>query len=143
MYDFHKRKSWYEIRSQAHPHEVNLENYLNLDSFPWDKVHQFSCLDVATKEFPNLLETILTQSNAVSNMTLDYFKQYHPSYIDAQNNLQWFDSIYQWRNHNIVDAYLTSHAVIQGFFIQELAKKYTLPIDWDVMTITDIADSLG
>jgi len=142
MYTFLKHKMWYEVRNQAHPHEVNSDNYLYLKEFPSHRLHQISCLDVVSDYFPDLLNSILSQNNTLSDSNFDYVKQYQSTYISAQSNLQWFDSIAQWREQGIINAYLNSHAAIQGFFIRELVKKYKLPVGWDMMNIQEIADKV-
>jgi len=38
----------------------------------------------------------------------------HPSYCAAQTNLQWFDSIDNWKQTGQLDEYLLSHSVIQS-----------------------------
>lgn len=118
--EYKKTVAWFQARNHFHPHEVDAANYLVPEKFPDDKIYQISCRDIASDNFLTFLSNFLTNSGAVTNFDTGYVEQYHRNYVDAQENLQWFDSILLWRQTGKIDDYLNSHSAIQGFVIREM-----------------------
>jgi hypothetical protein len=118
--EIYRSKLWYQTRSQLQPHELPLTVHLIRDELPEQQIYQLSCLDVASPGFPGILQNILKHSGCCTEFDISPVEQVHDEYISAQENLAWFESIKHWRQTGELDAYLTSHAVIQGFVIQQI-----------------------
>jgi len=121
--DLLKNKLWFDTRQQYQPHELLPHMYAVHEALPNNAVHQLSCKDVVSENFPNILYDILKTSGCCSEFDISPVKQIHEKYISAQKNLDWFSSIAHWRKTGYLDQYLVSHAVIQGFVIQEILEK--------------------
>ena len=117
---------WFKVRNHYSPQEITSDQYLSFSELPYDKIFQLSCLDIASANFPELLENILLNSGCSDKFEMTRVRDFHQNYINAQDNLQWFDSIQQWRDTNQVDSYLCSKAYIQGYVIKEIFEKIGL-----------------
>lgn len=111
---------WFHGRNQYHPHEVNENFYVVNHEMP--NIYELSCRDVASDRFPTILNDIMNDSQCSSSYSIDYVSAFHNNYIQAQSNLQWFDSIAQWRETGVLDEFLTSHSVIQGLVIRDIIR---------------------
>jgi hypothetical protein len=109
--------NWYHVRHTYHAHEVNKNTYItNIDLN--NQVFELSCLDIATPNFIKILLDIMNRSQCSDNYDLTYLQEFHKNYIDAQENLQWFESVKQWTKTGQLDQYLQSHAIIQAQLIK-------------------------
>lgn len=116
-------RSWFAVRNTNQPHEVNLDTYLLPESNYANRIHQFSCLDVATGKFPTILQNILYTSGISDNYDMEYLNEFHQNYIDVQKNLQWFDSYRDWDLTGNIDSYILSHSGIQAQLINHIFSK--------------------
>ena len=66
--------------------------------------------------------------------------QYHSKYINAQENLQWFDTIQRMRQSREVVPFLMKTSLSQAFLLEELE---TLPNDWMTQSIQDLLTASG
>ena len=114
--------NWFRARNLHNPHEVNADYYIDRDAFPDNCVFQISCLDVVKENFPNVLKNILHQSQCLSSFNTDRITTVHQEYGKIQKNLQWFNSLNNWKHHGYVDEYLLSHSAIQGMIISRILK---------------------
>ena len=132
-----RKRNWFNTRSTHQPHEVN-KQYYNSVFDRTNRIFEFDCVTVASKQFPNVLENILNITQASDNFDCSYLKSFHQQYIDIQPNLQWFDSIKQWEETGELDSYLQSHSIIEAELIRKMFRK-SGPIDgWENMTIAEI-----
>ena len=115
------RANWYNIRNKYQPHEVNESTYITEVSVE-NRIFELSCYDIVTDGFLNIFEDIVTRSKLSDNYDLTFLKDFHQNYIDAQPNLQWFDSIGRWRSTGQIDSYLTSHLGIEACLIKQMFK---------------------
>lgn len=107
-------------RKKYHSHEVNEDNYIFWDDIPIEKIYQISTNDISNGKFLLWFENFLSHSKCSNNYNIDHVRQIHQTYIDAQENLQWFDSIKQWNQTGELDSYLTGHSMVQGFVIRKI-----------------------
>jgi len=114
---------WFKLRNSVQPHEVLSEQYIINDQFPWARVFQLSCRDVASVNFPKIIDNILDISGACSSVDTDHLHQFHYNYIQRQQNLQWFTSIANWRSTGKLDKFLLGHASVQGYVIKEILNR--------------------
>jgi len=114
-------KLWFDTRHSLQPHELPKSVHLVCDDLPYDNIHQLSCADVASKEFPNTLEKILTSCS--DRFTTAHVREFHQNYIDAQQNLEWFPSIQHWRLTGELTEFLTSNCYVEAFVIREIFEK--------------------
>jgi len=119
-----KEVSWYKERGRLQPHEVNSITYPHLEKLATldvrSKVFELSCYDVVTDYFIDILNHILYNSDISDNYDTSYVKNYHPNYVQAQQNLQWFESFRNWKDTGSIDDYLCSHSIIQAQILKEM-----------------------
>ena len=112
--------AWFNVRNLHQPHEVNTDTYFLPTKDFENKVYQFSCLDVASENFVDIMQHILDTSGISSNYNTEHLKEFHRQYIDAQQNLQWFDSFKEWSVTGKIDEYILSHSGIQAHLIKHI-----------------------
>jgi hypothetical protein len=116
---------WYSVRHKLQPQEINTDTYIDPETYLKDNkylstIWELSCRDVASENFPNILDNILNGSQCSSQYNTSHVHGFHHKFTSAQQNLQWFASIDHWRKTGELDQYLLSHSAIQGFVIQEI-----------------------
>ena len=127
--------TWYNVRSGHNGHEVNEETYVPPTS-DMPNLFIMSLAEISSPQFPTWFDQFINKINAGSFNT-DYIKEFHQNYIDAQDNLQWFTEIQEFRKNFQLTDYLKSHSLIQAFVIMEvlhLLKDY----DWKSKSIDEI-----
>jgi hypothetical protein len=114
---------WYRVRNQHNGHEVNEQTYV-LPKDRIDHLYQISLTDIVSDRFPTWFDNFV---NSIGAGTFDtsYTKSFHQTYIDAQQNLQWFSEIEQFRKTYKLTDFLRSHSLLQAFVIMEI--KHHLP----------------
>lgn len=129
-------KEWYNVRNQHNGHEVNEETYI-LPKLNIPNLYHISLTDIVSDQFLVWFKNFVTSID-VGNFDTKFVEDYHSTYVDAQQNLQWFTEINQFRKTRVLTEYLTSHSLLQAFVIMEI-KKY-LPTDyvWESESIKDI-----
>ena len=111
--ELQKNRDWYRARHQAQPHEVN-ENMYIPDPDLNNRLFEINCADVSRPEFLQWFDQFMLQSQISDRYNSAHVATIHPSYCAAQTNLQWFDSIDNWKQTGQLDEYLLSHSVIQS-----------------------------
>ena len=70
-----------------------------------------------------------------------YVEEYHQNYINAQPNLQWFESFDNWCKTGELDEYLTSHIIIEAQLIKYMLEHAPEKIEgWEDLSIQEIND---
>jgi hypothetical protein len=140
--DFDAYHRWYHCRSKLQPHEVNLDNFLIWDEFPWNKIHQFNLIDIPNKNFPDLLNEFMLSSGCSDDFDVTPVRAVMDEYIDLQHNLQWFSSIDSWRRYGKLDEFLQGHMLVQGFVLKEMFfnndQFVTVLPDWHQKSLCEI-----
>lgn len=116
-----KLVDWYAIRNKFQPHEVNESTYVT-DYCLNNRLFEISCLDIASKNFPAWIEQFMHDSNASNSYNCDYVREYHDNYINAQPNLEWFNSISSWEINGTLTDYLVSHCGVEAHVILKIFK---------------------
>lgn len=111
--------NWYALRNQHQPHEVNEQTYISQLDYT-NRVYEFNIRDIPSNSFLPQLRHILETAEISDNFDLDIVENYHNTYISAQPNLQWFDSVAHWEQTGEVDTYLTSHSIIEAELLREI-----------------------
>lgn len=114
--------TWYTVRNRVQPHEVNEQGYISQPDLT-NRIFQLSCKDIPSTNFPVWLKEFLEISGVSSAWNTDQVCEVHQDYIDAQTNLQWFESIKKWENTGRLDQYLTSHSIIESQVIQRILEE--------------------
>ena len=86
------------------------------------RLFEISCRDICSDVFPwfdNFMKCSQV-STAYDQVTVN---AYHSTYIQAQRNLQWFDSFDAWKQTGQLDDYLQSHSIIEAQLILEIFKQ--------------------
>lgn len=117
-----KQENWYKIRHRAQPHEVNESMYIaNVDLS--NRLFEISCRDICSDVFLSWFDNFMKCSQTSTAYDQHTVITYHPSYIQAQKNLQWFDSFDTWKQTGQLDDYLLSHSIIESQLILEIFKQ--------------------
>ena len=120
-YHIDKQQKWYDIRHRAQPHEVNESMYIvNVDLE--DRLFEISCRDICSDKFLSWFDHFMSCSQVSTDYDQDTVKNNHNIYIQAQKNLQWFDSFEHWSATGQLDDYLLSHSIIESQIIIEILK---------------------
>ena len=115
---------WHFYRNKFHPHEVNSDTYLMDRQDCTNRIFEIDCMDIVSDKLPDLIFNFLQNSGAISNYDCSYLQNFHNNYVAAQQNLQWYDSIHNWRVTGVLDQYLTSHAAIEAQVVKEIFRFY-------------------
>lgn len=118
-YTLWEQEKWFEIRNRAQPHEVDESMYVTKVDLT-DRFFELSCQDICTDKFLPWFEQFMQASQVSSDYNLDTVKDNHKNYVQAQPNLQWFNSVEQWKLTGKLDDYLLSHSVIEAHLILEI-----------------------
>ena len=120
-YHIDKQQKWYDIRHRAQPHEVNESMYIvNVELE--DRLFEISCRDICSDKFLSWFDHFMSCSQVSTDYDQDTVKNNHNIYIQAQKNLQWFDSFEHWSATGQLDDYLLSHSIIESQIIIEILK---------------------
>lgn len=153
----HNEMRWYEIRNRHQPHEVNSTTYPHLEKFKThtdlDKqLFQLSCKDIAYSFMP-LLDELMGRNIISSDYDTSYVSQFHENYVKAQDNLQVFKSISDWRATGKLDDYLKSHAITEAYVIRFMLAELAVEseslsdrtkqvfADWKTKSIEELNDA--
>jgi len=115
---------WHFYRNKFHPHEVNSDTYLMDRQDYTNRIFEIDCMDIVSDKLPDLISNFLQTSGAIDKYDCSYLKNFHHNYVAAQQNLQWYESIRNWRVTGILDQYLTSHAAIEAQVVKEIFRQY-------------------
>ena len=140
-----QNEQWYHIRNKMQPQEINEETYINPSTYINNdqfrsRIFELSCRDVVRDSFPDFLTTFLEKSNVSSSYDTTYVKSFHQEFVESQANLQWFESVKNWREHKVIDDFIRSHSGIQGILLHEMLRDYPRlqKMNWKEMTIDEI-----
>lgn len=141
-------KQWYDLRNKYQPHEINEDTYINPTTYSDNKflsrIFELSCLDVVKPSFPSMLSILLKELDICTKPEITHLEKFHQNFIDAQKNLQWFDSINHWRKTRELNDFLKSHMGIQGLVIAEMFEQQPslLHTNWQNKSIDDLNNQL-
>jgi hypothetical protein len=116
-------QKWYTARNFAQPHEVNEDTYISEIKNIEQRVFQVNCRDIPSTKFLDIFANIMTTAKISNHWDTVSLQKVHQKYIDAQPNLQWFESFRRWKNTGELDNYLTSHSVIESEIIKHIFKE--------------------
>ena len=119
---------WYKVRNRYQPHEINEETYVAQIDYT-DRLYQLNITDIPSDKFLSQLQDILSKTEISDNFNLDVVKKYHPDYISAQPNLQWFESFAHWDQTGELDNYLMSHSIIEAELLREIMRRCHVRFD--------------
>jgi hypothetical protein len=131
---------WYDERNQLQPWEVNESEYTYYKETPKDQILNISLKDIVQPNF--ILEVFKpwVESQHVGEFDWKHAEQYHSRYIDAQENIQWFDAIQRMRETGEVVPFLLKTSLSQAFLLEELE---SLPDDWIDRSTQDLLNESG
>ena len=129
---------WYDCRNRVQPHEVNEQYYMVKPSLE-NRVFELSCKDVCSDQFVPWFNNFMNTTQISDDFDTNQVSIVHPQYIEAQANLQWFESIKNWEDTGKLDNFLTSHSGIEALVIVRMMKKVgKLHFNWEHWSIQDI-----
>jgi hypothetical protein len=131
---------WYNERNQLQPWEVNQSEYTYYEETPKDQILNISLNDIVQ---PNFIQEVFApwiESQNIGEFDWNHVAQYHSKYIDAQDNIQWFNAIQRMRQSQEVVPFLMKTSLSQAFLLEELE---TLPDDWMTQSTQDLLNASG
>jgi hypothetical protein len=137
-------KRWYQVRQELEPYEIDSQQYNNFEIFPNKNVIDIKLRDIYSENF---VETHTffewTESHKIGNFDWSHAKAYHTKYLSCQDNLKWFDTIQQFRQHHTVDKWLLKNTLSQVFVLEELGEMLYSVKDWSIIGTEEILKKLG
>jgi len=141
-WEFSRHRRWYNCRHELQPHEVNRDNFLIWDEFPWNKIHEFTLTDIPNKNFPEMLNEFMLNSGCSDSFDLSPVRAIIDEYVELQHNQQWFNSIDNWRKCGELDNFLQGHMLVQGLVLKEMFFNHeqlvTILPDWQQKSLLEI-----
>jgi hypothetical protein len=113
---------WYDIRNLRQPHEVNETMYVARPDLT-DRIFEIDCKTIADNQFISWFENFMSLSGTSTSWDIEPVSKVHHCYVSSQTNLQWFDSIDNWRLTGKLDKYLTSHSIIEAQVLIKILKQ--------------------
>lgn len=142
--NYHKRRrqreiNWYNVRSKAHPHEVNdSQFFVNLDLFP-KNFFVIKLEEIMSINFIDILESLILNLD-IDTYNFTYCKNFHKTYIDAQSNLQYLEDIKKFRNENELSNFLCGSPIVQAVVIKQILNCFPRMYNWEQNTLQKIAN---
>jgi hypothetical protein len=133
LYECHNQ--WYTVRNNNTPHEVNGEEFVTPYKVP-KHYYTIDVQDIYSNQLFEKLERITSDSN-VGTYNFDYAKQFHPTYVEHQSNLQYLDEMQEFRKTKTLTPYLTSHPYIKAMVIRDMLPKLN-QYDWESKSLEEI-----
>lgn len=113
---------WYTVRNQRQPHEVNTDMYVDRVDLT-NRLFLLTNRDVASTKFLDWFNNFMLNSQVSNSYDTDHVAGFHSNYVAAQANLQWFASLEHWEQTGELDAYLTSHSVIESEIVSRILSR--------------------
>lgn len=129
-------KNWYDVRHEHNGHEVNEETYV-LPTLEIPNLFHISLTDIVGPQFITWFKNFVDTTGAGA-FDPTYVEQYHQTYINAQQNVQWFSEIANFRKTFQLTEYLTSHSLLQAFVIMEVAPYLPADYNWEEESVQSI-----
>lgn len=118
-----KYQKIYSIRNRVTPHEVNDQTYISNYDPDFNNIIEIDLKNIVSDNFPEQLTVLVDRYRISNNWNSDILQQRHGDFIQAQKNLQWFDSIRAWQETGLLDDYLQSHSVIESQVMREIFRR--------------------
>lgn len=129
-------REWYNVRNTHNGHEVNEDTYIvPPNNVP--NLFQILATDITAPNFANWLDEFFAAANA-GTFDTNFVRNYHSTYVSAQQNLQWFDDIKQFRINFKLTDFLRSHSLAQAFVIMEVKEFLPTEYEWQTKSIDEI-----
>lgn len=137
-YNTEANRLWYESRNKLQPWEVNETEYTTCDLISKEKILNINLTEILTDKFLEDTFVPWIESQNIGEFDWSHALSYHSTYVAAQINISWFESIKQFRQSQIVDQFLLGNSLTQSFILEELGNRLdTLP-NWKKQSTEDI-----
>lgn len=131
-------RNWYAVRGTFNGHEVNGETYvLPVNASP--KIYSLTVKEAMSPEFIPWFNNFVNEIDA-GEFNTEFVTKYHPTYVDAQDNVQWFTEIDKFRQTFELTDFLRSHSLIQAFVIMEVLPLLPTNYNWKDKSIDQIVN---
>lgn len=130
--DWYRR--WYEVRNEYNPHEVNETTYVvpTAESPPVFELHFKSIMNHDIFDF---LENVVAQTQC-GEYDFSHARSLHQQYINAQQSLQWLQSIKLFRDTGEIDEYVKSSSMAKILILEEMLPVLNANnVNWRDMTL--------
>ena len=143
-YNIEGFKNWLKVRKELEPNESDSEQFNNFEPFPFKNIFDIGLDKIYSPDFfENTKFTRWIDSQNVGKFDWEYAKGYHQTYLDAQDNLQWFSDIGNMREHRLVSKWLLKHTLGQAFVLEEVKDQLAQVQGWQEKHTEEILYSLG
>jgi hypothetical protein len=119
QYNLQGHRDWFCIRKQTAPMEITEDQYLIPDQMP-------HVIDIDLRDIlkPNFVTWLQKQLDNIDLGEFDWAhaQRYHATYIEAQENCQWFDAIKDFRQNCVLDQWLFKDAMSQALMLAEFPR---------------------
>lgn len=117
-FNLDKQRAWLDIRIQESPDEV-FENEYNIsrDIKP-NTIFDINMTDIMKANFIDKFAEILALTDS-AEYDFTYAKEYHQTYVKAQNNFLLFDAIKKFREDGVRVDWWDTNPLTKSFFILE------------------------
>lgn len=137
-------RRWYNVRKKLEPAETDTQQYNNFETFPSANIFDISLAELYSPDFFETTKFMqwVEEQNA-GKFDWQHAKNYHQTYLDAQDNLQWFETIKRMREHQVVSPWLLKHTLGQAFVLEELKDQLAPVQGWQQKSTEEILTLLS
>ena len=126
MYNLDAHRDWYQLRIQTAALEVTPEQYLIPNKMP-TALLDIALSSIVSPDFPNIMQQWVDGID-LGEWDFTRANEYHPTYVESQVNLKWFECIRAFRDNKIVDPWLLSNAMSQALLLMEFPRELLDPL---------------
>jgi hypothetical protein len=137
-------KQWFAGRKLREPQETDSQQFNDFAQFPDAQIYDISLGEIYSDDLfeSNKLFSWI-ESQQAGDFDWDYAKQYHKTYIDAQQNLKWVHHISDTRKHKQVSQWLLRNSFCQALLLEEIAEQLDDLPEWQTHSTEKIIKDLG
>lgn len=136
-------KRWYNQRKKIEPLDTNDTQYNTFETFSKDNIVDLSIGEIYDQHFTDNKFFTWIENHAVGNFDWTHVKQYHQTYLEAQENIKWFADINSMRNKQKVSKWLLKNSFSQALVLEEIESSLNQIDNWKEKSTEEILTNLG
>lgn len=138
-----KNRAWYNVRNLYTPEEVNASEYNVYEFIPTNLIKEIRLGDLLSHGFLERTFIPWIEQQNIGDFNWEHAIAYHDTYLAAQKNLQWLNSINAMRQYKYVDKFLQKHSLVQALVLDDLGEILENVPNWRILGLADILGDLG
>jgi hypothetical protein len=132
------------VRKQREPDETDDNQFNNFDNFNWNQIFDISLKEIYSANFfENSQLFSWIESQNAGDFNWSQAKQYHQTYIDAQDNITWFGDIKKFRQQKQVSKWLLRNSFSQALLLEEISIQLDHVKNWKLQSTEEILTKLN